>query len=425
MAQQEITRRDVMKTGIALAAGFSAPYAITSTALGDATTPPASDRITLGQIGVGRRGRDLLRGFYRNPHVQYVAISDCYQDRRESMAKICKATAYQDFRELLARDDIDAVVIATPDHWHVPIANMAARSGKSAYVEKPLGLTIEQDLACEKVFAASGAVFQYGTQQRSMAHCRHACEMVRRGVIGKIRAIEVDCPNGGAGGSTQEAPVPAGLDYDRWIGPAPQRPFTKDRCNPSGSYWIYDYSIGYLAGWGAHPLDIMVWACDCDLSGPIVVEGTGTVPTEGLYDTVHNWDMNIKLGEVDMKLRPGSDRTKFIGEDGWIQVARNRGQTLASDPKLLEATTGAGENRLLASQSHDSNFIAAVQKGDPSAAVSTLRDAVRSDVISQLCDIAVRTGEKISWDPVKQKLIDGSQQARAMLGRPLREPWTI
>ena len=222
MAQKNYTRRDVLKAGAtALAAGVSAPYVITSTALGNARVAAANDRITLGQIGVGRRGRDLLRGFVRNPHVQYVAISDCYQDRREAIAKVCNATAYQDFRELLARDDIDAVVIATPDHWHVPIANMAARSGKSAYVEKPLGLTIEQDLECERVFNEFGVVFQYGTQQRSMAHCRHACEMVRRGVIGKIRSIEVDCPNGGAGGSTQEAPVPAGLDYNRWIGPAP------------------------------------------------------------------------------------------------------------------------------------------------------------------------------------------------------------
>ncbi len=425
MAQDRFTRRDMLKAGTALAAGCSAPYVITSTALGDATTPPASDRITLGQIGVGRRGRSLFRDFYRQQTVQYVAISDCYQDRRESMAKICKGQAYQDFRDLLARDDIDAVVIATPDHWHVPIATAAARSGKGAYVEKPLGLTIEQDLACQQAFAKSGTVFQYGTQQRSMAHCHHACELVRRGTIGKIQAIEVDCPNGGSGGSTIEAPVPDGLDYNRWLGPAPLTPYTKDRCNPQGSYWIYDYSIGYLAGWGAHPLDLMVWACDADLSGPIVVEGTGIVPTEGLYDTVYNWDLKIKLGDVDMVFRPGSDRTRFIGDKGWIQVARNTKLTTASDPALLETKLDVADNKLPVSKAHGANFIEAVQQGDPSAAVSNLRDAVRSDVISQLSDIAVRTGEAVTWDPAKQELVGGSKQARAMLGRPMREPWAL
>ena len=159
---------------------------------------------------------------------------------------------------------------------------------------------------------------------------------MRRGAIGQVVAIEVDAPNGGRGGSTQEIPVPDGLDYQMWLGPAPVTPYTADRCKPPGTYWIYDQSIGYLGGWGAHPLDIMVWGSDADLSGLIVVEGTGTIPTEGLYDTVYNWDMKIKLGEVDLVFRPGSDRTKFIGQQGWIQVCRDRNQTMASDPALLQ-----------------------------------------------------------------------------------------
>jgi glucose-fructose oxidoreductase len=425
MTQHNLNRRDMLKASSALAAGAVAPYVITSTALGNADTPPASDRVTIGQIGAGIRGRHLFRGFFQNKGAQYVAVSDCYSDRRESMAKLVKGKAYQDFRELLDRTDIDAVVVATPDHWHVPIAIMAAKAGKHAYVEKPLGLTIEQDLACEKAFNEAGTVFQYGTQQRSMVHCHRACEMVRRGAIGEVHSIEVDCFNGGKGGSTEEAPIPDTLDFDRWIGPAPLKPYTKDRCNPQGSYWIYDYSIGYLGGWGAHPLDLMVWGSDADQSGPIVVEGTGEIPTEGLYDTVYNWDMKIKLGKVDLVFKTGVERTKFIGDKGWIQVARDGRRTTASDPALLKTVIEAEGNQLLVSTSHGGNFIDAVRDKDPQAAVSNVRDAVRSDIISQLCDIAVRTKEKVTWDPTAQKLTGGSEKAQAMLSRPMRAPWTF
>jgi predicted dehydrogenase len=426
MQRNRVTRRSILQSGCALAAGIAVPQVIRSTALGNAETPPASERVVVGHIGVGGRGRAVLSGLRSQSRAhQSVAVADCYENQRESIARVIQGKAYADFRELLDRKDIDAVVIATPDHWHVPIAIMAARAGKSAYVEKPLGLTIEQNLACQQAFAEAGTVFQYGTQQRSMAHCHLGCELVRRGAIGKVHTIEVDAPNGGSGGSTDEAPVPSGLDYDMWLGPAPVKPYTVDRCKPPGSYWIYDQSIGYLAGWGAHPLDIMVWGSDADLSGPVVVQGTGVVPTEGLYDTVYNWDMQIKLGEVDMIFRPGSDRTKFIGDEGWIQVARGRDNTKASDPALLETEIDPDDTQLLVSQAHQANFIEAIKAGDPQAAVSNLKDAVRSDVISQLCDIAVRTGETITWDPAEQKLVQGSDQARAMLSRPMRAPWTL
>jgi hypothetical protein len=249
--------------------------------------------------------------------------------------------------------------------------------------------------------------------------------MVRRGAIGEVVAIEVDAPNGGRGGSTQEVAVPDGFDYEMWLGPAPMTSYTADRCKPPGTYWIYDQSIGYLAGWGAHPLDIMVWGSDADLSGLVVVEGTGVVPSEGLYDCVYNWDMKIKLGEIDLVFRPGSDRTKFIGKDGWIQVCRNRNQTLASDPSVLQTQVDPDEAELIVSRSQEANFIQAIKQGDPQAAVSNLKDAVRSDVISHLCDIAVRTGEKITWDPAAQCLVKPRQKAQAMLQREMRAPWTL
>jgi len=417
MSEHRFTRRRLLKRA---AAAVGAPYVIGSTALGNAETPPASERVVLGHIGVGNRGVSLMRGFQTCQGAVSVACADAYKSRRDDYTARIKGKAYAHFRELLARDDVDAVIVATPDHWHVPIAIAAARAGKDAYVEKPLGLSIEQNLACRKVFRENGRIFQYGTQQRSMPHCRFGCELVRSGRIGKVQRIEVIAPNGGAGGSTEVVPVPDDLDYDTWNGPAPAAPYTVDRCQPPGTYWINDYSIGYLGGWGAHPLDIMIWGSDDDLTGPITVEGTGKIPTEGLYDTVYDWDMTIQMAEVEMTFKPGGDSTRFIGPDGWVQV--RRGGIEAEPKSLLESKIGPDDVHLMESRRQDQNFIDAVKsRTDP---VSNLRDAVRSDIISHLCDVAVRTGRKITWDP-KQEEIVGDPEAAKRLHRDMRAPWTL
>ncbi len=327
------------------------PYVITTAALGNETKSAASERVTLGHIGVGGQGSFLLTQFQKVKGAQSVACADAYKDRRELRAAQCGGKAYADFREILARDDIDAVVVATPDHWHVPVAIMAACAGKDCYLEKPLGICVEQDLLCRKILQEHHRVFQYGTQQRSSAHCRIGCELVRNGRIGKIRALEVVAPNGWTGGSTQEVPVPPGFDYEAWLGPAPAKPYTADRCHPQGTYWIYDHSIGYLGGWGAHPLDILVWGCDADTAGPWTVEGSGKVPETGLYDTVYDWDMKFTLASgVTMTLTPGRDSTKFIGSEGWIRIWR---EDWDAEPKsLLNETAGSGSVHLLKSENH-------------------------------------------------------------------------
>ncbi|MGA2031872.1 MAG: Gfo/Idh/MocA family oxidoreductase [Thermoguttaceae bacterium] len=413
MSKSRLSRRNFLETAAAAAA---LPYLVSSRALGAADKPAASERVTLGVIGVG--GRGIFHNFLPCRTGQIVAVADPYRDRREVHARICKGKAYDDFRELLARPDIDAVVIATPDHWHVPIAMAAARARKDCYVEKPLGLSIAQDLACRKLFQEAGRVFQYGTQQRSMAHCHLGCELVRSGRIGKVQRIEVVAPNGGAGGSTQEIPVLPTLDYDMWLGPAPKTPFTADRCHPPGTYWIYDQSIGYLAGWGAHPLDIMVWGSDADLSGPVTVEGIGEIPTKGLYDVVYNWDMQLQLGNVAMTFKPGGDLTKFIGSDGWIAISR--GGWDANPKSLLTSKIGGNDTHLINSPDHYYNFIDAVK--NRKGAVSPIGDAVRSDILSHLCDIAVRLKRKITWDPQKEQIV-GDAEASGRLSRPMRAPW--
>ncbi|NLE61026.1 MAG: Gfo/Idh/MocA family oxidoreductase, partial [Planctomycetes bacterium] len=311
--------------------------------------------------------------------------------------------------------------IATPDHWHVPIAMAAARAGKDAYVEKPLGVSIEQDLACRKLFREKKRIFQYGTQQRSLKHCRFGCELVRSGRIGKVHTIEVVAPDGDTGGSTEPEPPPDELNYDMWIGPAPMKPYTEDRCVAPGTYFIYDYSIGYLGGWGAHPLDIMVWGSDADLAGPMTIEGTGVVPDKGLYDTVIHWDLKIQMANgVRMTFKPGHDSTKYIGPDGWVRIRR---RDIDAEPKsLLESKIGPGDVHLAVSERQDQNFIDAVKSRKP--AISTLDDAVRSDIISHLCNIAIRTRSKVTWDPKKEVIVDNEAAAK-MLTRPTREKWKL
>jgi len=271
------------------------------------------------------------------------------------------------------------------------------------------------------VFQEHKRVFQYGTQQRSSNHCRFGCELVRSGRIGKVHTLEVIAPDGGTGGSTQEAPVPEGLDYNMWLGPAPKVPYTVYRCKTPGTYWIYDYSIGYLAGWGAHPLDIMVWGSDADIAGPMTCEGTGVIPDKGLYNVVINWDVKVQMADgVKMTFKPGGDSTKFIGPDGWVRIWRGG---IDAEPKsLLQSKIGEKDVRLVNSPRQDQNFIDCVKsRQEP---VSSLLHAVRSDIISQICDIAIRTGRKITWDP-KQEAIVGDAEASKMLSRPMRGPWTL
>ncbi|WP_165219540.1 Gfo/Idh/MocA family protein [Aquisphaera insulae] len=413
-----ITRRGFL-SGSASAVAF--PLVITGNALGGGGKAPASERVGLGHVGVGGQGGWLFHHFQHVKDAQSLAVADPFRDRRESRAQACKGKAYADFREILARDDIDAVIVATPDHWHVPIAVMAARAGKDCYVEKPLGLSVEQDLACRKVFQEHNRVFQYGTMQRSLEHCRLACEIVRSGLIGPIKSLEVLAPNGGTGGSTQPTAIPDGFDYESWLGPAPEKPYTVDRCKPQGTYWIYDQSIGYLGGWGAHPLDLLVWGCDADLAGPWTVEGTGKVPETGLYDTVYDWDMTFRFaGGVTLTFRPGMDSTRFVGEKGWVRVSR---QDWDAEPKSLMATKpGSTSCKLMVSTNHYENFIEAVKKR--SNPVSPLVDAVRSDILSHLCDIAVRLDRAVTWDPKKEEIV-GDPEAASRLHRPMRSPWTI
>lgn len=405
-------RRASGAAGVALAA----PYLVSARALGLAGVPPASQRVTVGKIGCGSRGSALggVGG-------QIVAVCDVWKDRRESWAQRAGCQAYADFRELLARDDIDAVCVASPDHWHVHHAVAAARAGKHVYCEKPLGVSFREDQICRQAIRRYDRVFQYGTQQRSSAHCRFGCELVRSGYIGEIKEIEVLAPDSHPGNSTQTQPVPEGLDYEMWLGPAPLRPYCGQAAGGEAWWHDYDYALGFIAGWGAHPLDILVWGYDTHLAGNWEVEGTAYIPYDGRNNVVMHWDVQIRFANgVKMSFRPGGDYTKFIGTEGWVGIRRSGIE--AEPASLLTVKLGPNDVHLMESSDHGANFIQAVREHHD--AVSNIDDAVRSDAISHLSDIAIRSGRKIVWDPLREQLV-GDPEAARRLSRAWREPWHL
>jgi len=433
MKKNTTNRRAFLKKTVStVSSAVALPYVITSTALGNQRIPAASERVTVGHIGVGGQGGGLLRGFLNVDACRSVAVCDCFAARRTGRAdmvnkhyakKNAKAekgcAAYADFRELLARDDIDAVVVATPDHWHVPVALTAARAGKDMYVEKPLGLSMNQNIALRKAINRYGNTFQYGTQQRSFnQHCGFACELLQNGYLGELKEIHVDAPAGASGGSTKEIPVPPGFDYDRWLGPAPVSPYTKDRCTSAGSWHVYDNALGFIAGWGAHPLDVMHWGYP---HIPVEYEGTGTIPTKGLFNTITNWNIRGRFASgVKFTFKDGPDKTTFKGTEGW--VAASRGGIDANPKSLLSVKIKPQEIHLLKSTNHYQGFIDSVKSR--SQAVSPIASAVQSDFVSHLSDIAIRTGRKIKWDPGKETIV-GDKVAKRMMTRAMRSPWTL
>ena len=445
-----VTRRNFLKTAAGAAAALTAPSIIPASAWGKGATPPPSERINLAHIGVGGQGSGLLRGFVQLEDVQYVAVCDCFKSRREQWSSFIEqayatrygqgnykgVTRYADFRELLARPDVDAVVISTPDHWHVPVGLHAARAGKDMYIEKPLGISIELDQAMREAVRRYKSVFQYGTQQRSSQYFRHACELVRNGRIGKVRTIQAWCAGGISGGSLAPIPVPEDLDYEMWLGPAPARPYTADRCINLGTYHCADNALGFIAGWGAHPLDIAQWGLGTDQTGPVRYEGTGEFPTQpGLFNTATNWDVNctyangIKMRFMSTnvakplveKYRVMRDHgTTFFGDEGWISV--DRGGYFASNPAILKSVIRPDEIHLGTWNYHGRNFIDCVKSR--ALPLCHIECAVRSDTISHLSDIAIRLQRPIQWDPVKEVIL-GDEEASRMTRRALRAPWHI
>ncbi len=440
--KRRIDRRGFLKTAAGTTAGIIGfPYVIRSSALGKAGTVAPSNRITVGCIGTGSQGNGDLGNFLRQEDAHVIAVCDVKSNRREATrkrieehygAKGCKE--YADFRELVARDDIDCVLNATTDHWHVLTSLAAVRSGKDVYLEKPMGLSLEEDQTLRKACKRYGAVFQFGTQQRSNKKFRHACELALNGRLGKVRRINVLSPSSKAGGSTKPAPVPEWLDYNFWLGPAPYAAYTEKRVSNELWWFHSDYALGWIAGWGVHPLDIALWGGGKDVECGVELEGTGTFPTEGFCNTATDWRILFKYDSgmiLDYAGGPqppewferyGKDGhgIGFEGEDGWVHV--NRGRITASDKSLLKEKFGPNDIHLTKSDNHTRNFLDCIKTRNKT--VCNIDVAVKADIVCHLSDIAIRTKRKIKWDPVKEEIIN-DHEASLRLTRSMRSPWRL
>ena len=428
-AKSTASRRSFLK---AVAAAASAPAFVRASALGRDGAVAVADRITMGCIGVGGQGTGNMNAFRHDPRVQVVAVCDVDRAHRERARGICKlppSSAYVDYRRIIERDDIDTVLICTPDHWHAIIAVAAARAAKDLYCEKPLSLAVQDGRAICRAVAKYGRVLQTGTWRRSRPACRLGCEMVRNGRIGKLHTVRVGVPAGfairrGVNPTTPPEPVPAGLDYDMWLGPAPWAPYSRARCH-FNFRWILDYSAGYITDWGAHYLDIAQWGNGTDLTGPVEIEGTARFPAEGIYDAPNQFEITYTYANgVRFVLFTTTESARwgmrFEGTEGWLYVESGR---IAAEPAdILKEKIAPHEIHLYASANHHGNFIDCVLSRRPSAAPAEI--AHRSACVCHLGAIAVLLNQKLRWDPAAERF-GANDAADRMLSRPIRSPWHV
>ena len=430
--QVNVTRRGFLKSAAVGCAAAGLPAIVPSSVFG-AQAP--SERINVGFIGVGGRGSGLLGAFMRLDEARVLAVCDVKKTQRDrAKARVDKkyrgsCTAYADFRQLCVRDDIDVVVSATTDHWHVLTALQAVRAGKDLYVEKPLGMSVEQGQALRDAVHRYGRVFQFGTQERSNRNTRFACEMALSGRVGKIHTITVASRFSKVSPNYPTQPIPDGLDYDMWLGAAPWAPYTASRVsNHGGWFHIRDYALGFIAGCGIHTVDMAQWGNGTELTGPIEVSGIGEFPSDGLCDCATGWDVKLKYANgVTMRFTDGKRQplgVKFEGPDGWIFVKEGHlGGNVNANPKaLLREPIGASEVHLPVSAHHQRNFLECVKTR--ARTIAPIDVAVRSDTLVQLSDIAMRLGRKLKWDPGAEQFV-GDEYANRMLKRPMRPPWRL
>jgi myo-inositol 2-dehydrogenase/D-chiro-inositol 1-dehydrogenase len=434
-----ITRRTFLKSAAAAAV---APAIIPSSVF---ARPAPSDTLLMGSIGVGRQGlADMQELIFRGLEAgaRVVAVADVDAHRLENAQwvadkiyaselgakKPAPCAAYRDFRELLARSDIDGVTIVTPDHWHAAHAVAAARAAKDIYLEKPMTYTIGEGQKLIQAVRQNKRVLQVGSQQRSSVYFRTACELVRNNRLGRLQKILVTLPCDVGTGDPGPMPVPKNLDYDFWLGPAPAAPFSEDRTHPQRSYerpgWlqIEPYCRGMITGWGSHMNDIAQWGNGTDDTGPVEFEGRGDFPARGLFNVHTNFHVEARYANgVRLIMETGEPGgVRFEGEKGWIYVQRDKLDS--SNPAILREKIGDNEVRLYVSNNHMKNFLECMRtRQDPVAPVEV---GHRSNSICVLAHIAMRLGRKLAWDPKAERFV-GDAEADTWLDYLHRAPWTV
>lgn len=437
-----ITRRQFLKSSAAVTSAILFGPTILPARVFGAEAP--SNRITIGMIGMGRQAyHSNLKSFLAASDVQVVAVCDVDTWRLDNAQKAVEkhyskgraagtfkgCSVFRDFRELLDRPDIDAVMISTPDHWHVPMAIAAAKAGKDICCEKPLTLSIAGGRALSDTVKRYNRVFRTDSEFRSHACFQRACELVLNGRIGKVHTIRTGVPAGDVGGPPEpEMPVPKELYYDMWLGPAPCAPYTLNRVHPRQSYdrpgWmrVSDYCEGMVTNWGAHLNDIAQWGNGTDRTGPVEIEGSGKYPRDGLWNVLLSFELEYKYANgVKLFYNISQPHVRFEGTEGWIQANYNNRSLKAEPASILESPIGPDEIHLpLKSEKRD--FIDAVKTRG-----QTLADAEvghRTNSLCQLGHISIQLGRKLRWDPDAEKFIN-DDAANRLLSRPMRSPWRL
>ena len=411
-------RRNFLKATAASA--IAAPYIIPSTAFG------ANERILTGHIGLGGQGRGNLRAFSNNA----VALADVDSTHlANSIAEAKKrgrdCEGFGDYRKMLERKDIDAVVISTPDHWHALATIHACQAGKDVYCEKPLSLTVVEGRQMVEAARKNKRIVQTGSQQRSADNFRYGCELVRNGRIGKVHTVLVGIARANHPGEPgPDSAPPAELDYNFWLGPAKVRPYNKKRIHYNFRFF-WDYSGGQMTNWGAHHIDIAHWGLGMDDSGPLEVEGTAEFNPKGWHEVTEKCRIDYKyaggitltVGQEQSDIPMG---TTFIGDKGKIHV--NRGVLKSEPGDIIKQPIGDDEVKLYKSNNHHQNFLECVKSRE--LPICDVEIGHRTATACHLGNIAVRLGQKVQWDPKKEQVV-GNDDVAAMLERPYRSPWTL
>ena len=421
-----ISRRRFLQTA---SASLAVPTVLPAAVLGRDGQIAPSNRILMAAIGLGFAWDHWLN----YPDARLMAVCDVRQDRRAAAKRAVDAryggsdcAATNDFREVLARDDIDAVYIATPDHWHALITVAAAQAGKDIYCQKPLTHTVAEGQAVRRAVQRSGVVFQHGTQQRSEWSFRRAAELVLNGRIGRLHTIRLGVPSGRSLGPQNVEPVPPGFDYDMWLGPAPWAPYTTARCTgPHTWYFISDYCVGYIAGWGVHHLDSAMQGNGSDLTGPVEVDGQGVFPVNGLYDTPVKWRVDYRFANgvtvIDTDVTQNDMGIWYEGTEG--RVFCWRGGRLETEPVgLRDSVLRPQEVRVYESDDHYQNFLDCIRSRQPTAA--PVEVAHHSTTLCNIGAISMVLGRKLHWDATGERFVD-DDEANRLLSSPMRPPWHL
>jgi myo-inositol 2-dehydrogenase/D-chiro-inositol 1-dehydrogenase len=436
---RSLSRRDFIKTAAAAAV---APAIVPSSVF---ARPAPSDTLQFGCIGVGRQGQaDMQELIYRGLEAgaRVVAVCDIDAHRLENARWLAEkiytlevgkgaykdVDTYHDFRELLARKDIDGVNIVTPDFWHATAAVAAAKAGKDIYLEKPLTYCVAEGRTLVRTVRDNKRILQVGSQQRSSIQFLIACELTRNRRIGKLQTIRVWLPEDHGAGDPRPLPVPENLDYEFWLGPSAEAPYCEDRVHPQMSYerpgWlqIEPYCLGMITGWGSHMVDIAQWGNGTEDTGPISIEASGEFPDRGLFNVHTKFHAEaLYANGVRLIMETGDPAgVRFEGDKGWVFV--QRGNIQASDPEILRWKPGQGEVKLYQSGNHMKNFLECVRsRKEPAAPVEV---GHRSNTICMITHIAMKLGRKLTWDPASERF-GGDDEANSRLDYPHREPWAV